>query len=58
MARRSQVSIAEDDATMATNDDMRERIQKLETKFDRLEKKVDQLPTRNRGRQGQRQESG
>jgi hypothetical protein len=31
---------------MATDDDMRERLQSLETKFDRLEKKVDQLPTK------------
>ena len=31
---------------MAKNDDMRERLQSLETKFDRLEQKVDQLPTK------------
>lgn len=31
---------------MAQDDDMRERLQSLETKFDRLEKKVDQLPTK------------
>lgn len=31
---------------MAKDDDMRERLQSLETKFDRLEKKVDQLPTK------------
>ena len=28
------------------DDDMRERLQSLETKFDRLEQKVDQLPTK------------
>ena len=31
---------------MAKDDDMRERLQSLETKFDRLEQKVDQLPTK------------
>ena len=31
---------------MAKDDDMRERLQRLETKFDRLEQKVDQLPTK------------
>ena len=31
---------------MAKNDDMREQLQSLETKFDRLEQKVDQLPTK------------
>lgn len=31
---------------MATDDDMRERIQSLETKFDGLERKIDQLPTK------------
>ena len=31
---------------MANNDDMREQLQSLETKFDRLEQKVDQLPTK------------
>lgn len=31
---------------MATDDDMRERIQRLESKFDGLEKKIDQLPTK------------
>ena len=31
---------------MAKNDNMRERLQSLETKFDRLEQKVDQLPTK------------
>jgi ribosome-associated translation inhibitor RaiA len=45
---------AEDDATMAAADDMRERIQGLTEKFDRLErkfddlgKKVDQLPAKD-----------
>ena len=45
MAHRSQVPGAEDDATMATAE-MRERIQRLETKFDGLERKIDQLPTK------------
>ena len=31
---------------MATTDDMRDQIRSLESKFDGLEKKVDQLPTR------------
>ena len=31
---------------MATDDDMSERIQRLESKFDGLEKKIDQLPTK------------
>ena len=32
---------------MATNDDMREEILGLESRFDGLEKKVDQLPTKD-----------
>lgn len=31
---------------MATDEDMRERLQSLETKFDGLERKIDQLPTK------------
>lgn len=32
---------------MATNDDMREEIPSLESRFDGLERKVDQLPTKD-----------
>lgn len=32
---------------MATDDDMSERIQRLESKFDDLAKKIDRLPTRD-----------
>jgi len=31
---------------MATTDDMREQIRRLESRFDGLQKKIDQLPTR------------
>lgn len=36
-----------DDASMATDDDMCERIQRLKSKFDDLEKKIDRLPTKD-----------
>jgi hypothetical protein len=47
LASRSQDLTAEDDATMAAHDDMREEIRSLESRFDGLEKKVDQLPTKD-----------
>jgi septation ring formation regulator EzrA len=46
MARRSQDLAAEDDATMANDNDMNQRLERVETAVNGLEKKIDELPTK------------